>query len=82
MGSERQEDAIGVGVPARTSTRKRYSSSFGNRYAGSGGGVGSGAGEESGRSTPASVSASTGAGGALEEGGDKGKEQSAAGVSC
>ena len=82
-----QEDGIGGGggvtrIPS--TTRKRYSSSFGNRYVGSvgsaGGGVGSG---DSGRSTPASVSASTGAAGgvgALEDG--KGKEQAAAGVSC
>jgi autophagy-related protein 13 len=89
MGGQ-QEDGIGTGVPTRipSVTRKRYSSSFGNRYVGSvgsvgGGGVGSG---ESGRSTPASVSASTGAAGgvgAMEGGGDgKGKEQNAAGVSC
>jgi hypothetical protein len=73
-----QEDAIG----GPTRTRKRYSSSFGNRYIGSvGGGVGSGESD-----TPGSVSASTGAAGGvgvLEGGGDgKGKEQSAAGVSC
>lgn len=88
-----QEDAIGtgggVGVPTRIpATRKRYSSSFGNRYVGSvgsvggagGGGVGSG---ESDRSTPASVGASTGGVGGLEGGRDgKGKEQNAAGVSC
>jgi hypothetical protein len=83
-----QEDGTGTGVPTRipSMTRKRYSSSFGNRYVGSvgsvggGGGVGSG---ESGRSTPASVSASTGATGGvgvLEDG--KRKEQIAIGVSC
>ena len=88
--TERPEDvtgAGGVGVPTRIPpTRKRYSSSFGNRYVGSigsagSGGVGSGAGE-SGGSTPASVSAGTGATGGV--GGDekgKGKEQAAAGVS-
>ena len=97
MGGQ-QEDLIGtggggVGVPTKipSTTRKRYSSSFGNRYIGSVGsvGVGSGGGGgggsvESGRSTPASVSASTGAGvGVLEGGGDgKGKERNAAGVSC
>lgn len=91
-----QEDPIGsgggVGVPTRIpATRKRYSSSFGNRYVGSvgsvgGGGGGGGGSGESDRSTPASVSASTGAAGGVgvsEGGGDgKGKEQSAAGVSC
>ena len=92
-GPERQEDVIGAGaggvsVPTRIpSTRKRYSSSFGNRYVGSGGsggGVGSGAGVESGRSTPASVSVSIGAAGGVGvlEGGEKGKEPSVAGVSC
>ena len=81
MGGQ-QEDAIGTGVPTRTpSTRKRYSSSFGNRYVGGVGGGGAGSGE-SGRSTPASVSASTGAAGAEGGGDGKGKEQNAAGVSC
>ena len=79
-----QEDVVGgVGVPTRT--RKRYSSSFGNRYVGvggvGGGGVGSGESD-----TPGSVSASTGAAGGvgvLEGGGDvKGREQNAAGVRC
>ena len=92
-GGQQEEMMIGTGVPTRipSVTRKRYSSSFGNRYVGSvgsvggGGGVGSG---ESGRSTPASVSASTGGGaaggvGVLEGGGGdgKGKEQNAVGVS-
>ena len=85
-----QEDAIGtgggVGVPTRIpATRKRYSSSFGNRYVGSVGSVGGVGSGESDRSTPASASASTGAAGGtgvLEGGGDgKGKEQNAAGVS-
>jgi len=68
------EDAMGV--PTRIPpTRKRYSSSFGNRYVGSGG---SGAGGESGGSTPASVTAEGTDGGG---GNGKGKEQSAAGVS-
>ena len=77
-GQQQQEDGIvgtGTGgIPTRmpSITRKRYSSSFGNRYVGG----------ESGRSTPASVSASTGAAGGVEGGGDgKGKEQNAAGVS-
>lgn len=93
-GGQQEEMMIGTGVPTRipSVTRKRYSSSFGNRYVGSvgsvgggGGGVGSG---ESGRSTPASVSASTGGGaaggvGVLDGGGGdgKGKEQNAVGVS-
>ena len=88
MSMGQQEDVtIGTGVPTRipSITRKRYSSSFGNRYVGSVGSVGVGSGE-SGRSTPASVSASTGAAGGvgvLEGGGDgKGKEQNVAGVSC
>ena len=76
---ERQEDGTGgVGVPTRIQpTRKRYSSSFGNRYVGSvgsgGSGVGSGGGE-SGGSTPASVGGGTGAA-------TEGREQSATGVS-
>ena len=86
-----QEDAIvtggGVGVPTRVpSTRKRYSSSFGNRYVGSVGSVGGGVGvgsADSDRSTPGSASAGAAGGvGVLEGGGDgKGKEQVATGVS-
>jgi autophagy-related protein 13 len=80
-----QEDGTGTGVPTRipSITRKRYSSSFGNRYVGSVGSVGGVGSGESGRSTPASVSASTGATGGvgvLEDG--KRKEQISIGVSC
>ena len=74
-GQQQQEDGIvGTGgIPTRmpSITRKRYSSSFGNRYVGG----------ESGRSTPASVRASTGAAGGVGGGDGKGKEQNAAGVS-